>query len=254
VAGPQPVLSPVSLQFVGSGDAFGSGGRFQTCMALRAGDDLTLIDCGASSLVALKRAGIAPGDVAAVVVSHLHGDHFAGVPFLVLDGQFSRRERPLVVAGPPGLAARMEAAMEVLFPGSSRTARRFPVEFIELPDRVETAVGQTRVTAFTVVHASGAPAYALRVACRGRVVAYSGDTEWTDALLEVARDADLFVCEALSFERSLRFHLSWAAVRAARDRLRCRRLVLTHLGREMLDRRGDVDAECADDGLTISLD
>jgi ribonuclease BN (tRNA processing enzyme) len=254
VARSQPDLSPVTLQFIGSGDAFGSGGRFQTCMALRGGGDLTLIDCGASSLVALKRAGIAPNDVGAVIVSHLHGDHFGGLPFLVLDGQFSRRERPLCIAGPPGVTARVEQAMELLFPGSSRVARRFALQFVELPERATTAVGPARVTPFAVVHPSGAPAYALRVQYGGRVVAYSGDTEWTDALLEAAREADLFVCEAYSFDRPFKFHLSWADVRAARERLGCRRLVLTHLGREMLDRRAEVDVACAEDGLTVALD
>ena len=130
----------VTLTFLGSGDAFGSDGRFQTCLALRGGPATVLVDCGASSLIAMKRFGVAPNDVAAVVLSHLHGDHFGGLPFLVLDGQFTRRTSPLVVAGPPGVRERVERAMEVLFPGSSRVERRFAVEYVELAERVPTTV------------------------------------------------------------------------------------------------------------------
>src|SRR5205085_2017220 len=102
-------------------------------------------------------------------------------------------------------------------------------------------------------HASGAPALALRVECAGRVVAYSGDTAWTPTLLEVAHDADVFVCEAYSVDRSIRYHLDYATLRAHRSLLGCRRLILTHLGPEALARRAEIDADIADDGLSIEL-
>jgi ribonuclease BN (tRNA processing enzyme) len=66
-----------------------------------------------------------PGSIDAVAVTHLHGDHFGGLPFLILDGQFTRRVAPLRVLGPPGIAARLTQTMEALFPGSSRVTRRF---------------------------------------------------------------------------------------------------------------------------------
>src|SRR3974390_307635 len=97
----------MEFRFIGSGDAFGSGGRFNTCFLVSGPGCLLVIVCGAPSLVALKRAAVDPASIDAVVVSHLHGDHFGGLPFLLLDGQFSRRTRPLTVAGPPGTARRL---------------------------------------------------------------------------------------------------------------------------------------------------
>jgi ribonuclease BN (tRNA processing enzyme) len=117
----------LTVTFAGSGDAFGSGGRYQACIHLRGSDsgNPVLLDCGATSLSALKRLGLDPGEIAAVFVSHLHGDHFGGLPFLILDGQFSRRTRTLSVAGPPGIARRLTDVMECMFPGSSTASRRF---------------------------------------------------------------------------------------------------------------------------------
>jgi len=246
-------VSPVELQFVGSGDAFGSGGRFQTCLRLSGGGEPVLIDCGASSLIALKRAGIDPGEIGWILLSHLHGDHFGGVPFLILDGQFTRRTRPLVVAGPPGVSQRVEAAMEAFFPGSTRVGRRFAVEFVELADNVASTVGPATVTAFAVEHASGAPSYALRVSYGGTVIAYSGDTEWTERLVEAARGADLFVCEAYTFERKIRYHLDYRTLREHLPSLGCRRLILTHMGPDMLGRLGEVPVEHAEDGQRITI-
>jgi glyoxylase-like metal-dependent hydrolase (beta-lactamase superfamily II) len=125
----------------------------------------------ASPLVALKQQHQDPKQIGLVLVSHLHGDHFGGLPFLILDGQFGHRTRPLHVAGPAGVGKRVQAAMEVLFPGSTGVRRRFPVHFHQLTDRwplrfdPEPAV--LVVVPCAVVHASGAPALALRVTLAG---------------------------------------------------------------------------------------
>ena len=246
-------MPAIELQFLGAGDAFGSGGRLQTCMLLRGGAEPLLIDCGASSLIAMKRAGVDPSGIGTVLLTHLHGDHFGGIPFLVLDGQFSRRERPLVIAGPAGVRARVEAAMEVMFPGSSTVTRRFSIDYIEMAERTPIAVGPATVTAFAVEHANGATPNALRVEYTGKTVACSGDTEWTPALLDAARDADLFVCEAYSFEKKIKFHLDFASLREHRRELQCKRIVLTHMGPDMLAHIEGIDWECAEDGKTIAL-
>src|SRR5262249_57667383 len=111
--------------FVGSGDGFGSGGRFQTCIRLHDDGYTALVDCGATSLTAMKAQHLDPSEADAVVISHLHGDHFGGLPLLILDGQFSRRTRPLTVLGPAGTGERLHAAMETLYPGSTAVQRRY---------------------------------------------------------------------------------------------------------------------------------
>jgi ribonuclease BN (tRNA processing enzyme) len=243
----------LTVQIVGSGDAFGTGGRFQACISLRWQRAHVLLDCGASSLIALKRVGLDPGSVDAVVVTHLHGDHFGGIPFLVLDQQFSRRERPLTIAGPVGVRQRLLDAMETLFPGSASVERRFDLAVVELVARTPTRIGGAALSVLEMVHPSGAAALGLRIRCGDRLVAYSGDTEWTDRLIELAAGADLFICEAYTFERTINYHMSYAALQRRRAELTCRRLLLTHMGPDLLAHQMEVDAEIASDGFQIDL-
>jgi len=237
---------------VGSGDAFGSGGRFQTCIQLTGAGQVMLVDCGATSLTALKAQGLDPSDIGAVAVTHLHGDHFAGLPFLILDGQFSRRTEPLVVVGPPGITARLAEAMEALYPGSARVTRRFEVQVSELAtDGTPAWIGNAAIRGFEVDHASGAPSLALRVELGGVTFAYSGDTAWTSALADVARDADLFAVEAYTYDRPVRYHLDYLTLRAHLADLAAKRIVLTHMSPSMLERLADADIPAAHDGLVI---
>ena len=247
-------MGEVSVRFLGSGDAFGSGGRFHTCIYARFDATHFLIDCGASSLTAMKHFGVDPSLVDIILLTHLHGDHFGGLPFFILDAQYvSRREKPLVVAGPPGLEDRVNEAMEVLYPGTSQMHPEFALEFVELAGEVSTTVGALVVTPYEVVHPSGAPSYALRVVCGEKVVAYSGDTEWTDALIPAARGADLFVCECFSPEKRGGYHLNYQTLMDHRTELECRKLILTHMNEDMLRRLGSLDVEWAEDGKIIVL-
>jgi len=247
-------MPSLQLTFLGSGDAFGSGGRLQTCMLVEGGGACFLIDCGTTALIAMRRHGVDPNAVDTVLLSHLHGDHFGGLPFLVLDGQLiSKRARPLVVAGPPGTRERVLAAMEVMFPGSSTARRGFELEFHEYRAGHRHALDGLAVTPYQVRHPSGAPPFALRVACAGKVIAYTGDTEWTDSLIAAARGADLLVSEAYFYDKPVKFHLDYRTLMDHLAELRPKRLVLTHMSADMLARLESLDCEAAEDGMVVRL-
>ncbi len=248
------LTTEVSIQFLGSGDAFGSGGRLQTCIYVDCGTIRFLLDCGASSLIGMRRWGVNPNLVNAILLTHLHGDHFSGLPFFILDAQLvSKRTQPLTVAGPAGTAERIRQAQEVLFPGSSRVQQRYSIEYVEWADNQSTPIAGVVVTPYQVVHASGSPPYAVRVDYEGKVIVYSGDTEWTDTLVSAARGADLFICEAYYFDKQMKFHLDYRTLMTHREAIGCKRLILTHMNAELLDRLGDVEAEYAEDGKRIVL-
>ena len=244
------------LRFLGSGDAFGSGGRYNTCFHVTARATTFLIDCGASSMPAIRRFEVDPNGIDTIFISHLHGDHFGGLPFLILHAQLvSRRTTPLTIVGPPGLQDRLLAAMENFFPGSSKAERKFALDLRELQPEQRADINDIAVTPWVVKHPSGAPPFALRLEVDGKVLAFSGDTEWTEALIPAARGADLFVCECYRFDKAVKNHLDYATLAPRLPEIGAKRVVLTHMSTDMLEQPAAAFAgiERADDGVTIEF-
>jgi ribonuclease BN (tRNA processing enzyme) len=243
------------LTFLGSGDAFGSGGRFNTCFHLeRPAHGHVLIDCGATSMVAIRKAQVEPNAISTVLVSHLHGDHFGGLPFFLLDAQLiSRRTAPLLLAGPPGLRERLEIVMEAMFAGSTKVERKFAVEVRELALHERTELNGLAVTPYLMKHYSGAPSYALRIETDGKVLTYSGDTEWVDELIPAARDADLFICEAYFFDKMMKYHIDYSTLARRLPEIGARRTIVTHMSAELLGRQHEIALEAAHDGLVVEF-
>lgn len=244
----------LQLTFVGCGDAFGSGGRFNTCFHIAGTEPHFLIDCGATSVVALKQHGIDPASVGTVLITHFHADHFGGIPFLILDAIFSKRKTPLIIAGPPGLKTKYNEFMELSFPGSSKTPLRFELQLIELTAGTSSALNDLSVMPFLVQHGPQiGTCFAFRVEARGKVLAYSADTQWTESLIDAGKEADLFICEAYFRERNVPWHLDLATLRRNLDKIRPKRLILTHMSGDMLDHMDSIDCECANDGMTVTI-
>lgn len=247
-------MTTISVKFLGSGDAFGSGGRLQTCIFIETAGAKFLLDCGASALISMKRFGVSTADIDKILITHLHGDHFGGVPFFILDSQLiSKRTKPLQIAGPPGVKDRIHDAMEIMFPGSSRVEQKFEIEFLELQAGVITEMDPVFVTAAGVAHASGSPSYALRIECTGKSIVYSGDTEWTDHLIDIVRGSDLFIAESYFYEKKIKYHLNYQTLMGKKAELDCKRIILTHMSDDMLSRLESLEIEYAEDGKEIIL-
>ncbi len=244
----------VKVRFLGSGDAFGSGGRLQTCILIEGESGRYLVDCGASALIAMRRYGVDPNAIDAILLTHLHGDHFGGVPFFLLDGHLlSRRDRPLTVAGPPDTRARLEVLSEALFPGMTGIDYRFDFEVTEYDPGVPNRLAGLVFTPYPAVHTPQTNPHALRIECDGRTITYSGDGEWSDTLIPAARGADLFIAECYFFDKAVKLHMNYKTLSAHLDEVGAKRVILTHMADEMLRRADGLAEETAQDGLVVEL-
>lgn len=241
---------PLRVTFIGSGNAFADGGRSHACIHVSAPGVSLLLDCGGSSLPAIKRE-VDPEAIDAIAISHLHGDHFAGIPFLVIEQHYKGRTAPLAIGGPRALSDRLRLAESALYPDFfSETKIGFEIRETVLGPS-ETELGGALVSALPVKHVAESDPHGLRVRVGDKVVAYSGDATWSDDLPRVAKGADLFICDATYFDLDEPSHLSYRALMSHRDELDCKRIVLTHLGAEMLARIGELDLDHAVDGTSL---
>jgi ribonuclease BN (tRNA processing enzyme) len=242
------------VQFLGSGDAFGHGGRLQTCILVKTSTCRFLIDFGASGMIGLYRYNIDPNAIDMILLTHLHGDHFAGLPFFILDAQLpSKRRNHLVIAGPEGTRSRLISAMELMFPGSSKVKQKFDIQVHALTPAGQWDFRGVRVLPFPVQHPSGDPSLALRIECDGKSIAYTGDTEWTEALKPAASGVDLLIAEAYFYEKPIKYHMNYKTLMSHLESLNPKRLIITHMGQDMLDRLDQLDVEAANDGMIVDI-
>jgi len=240
------------LLFIGTGDAFGSGGRRNSAILVRNREHTLLLDCGPTTLLGLKELGIDPLEIDAVAISHFHGDHAAGLPFLMLDHLYERpREKPLAILGPPGIQARLELiARSFEYPSDDWT---FPVSFSEFDCKKELMAESFKLRPFPALHQVETCPHMLRVESDGQAIFFSGDTGWHEALPGHVGQVDLFICEATLYDESFEYHLSCSRLQKERRRFDCKRMLLTHLGSEVLDNLERVDFDLAHDGLSLKI-
>jgi ribonuclease BN (tRNA processing enzyme) len=244
----------INITFLGTGDAFGHGGRLQPCIMVETPLRCFLMDCGTTATLAMHRFGIAPNHIELILISHLHGDHFGGLPFFMLDAQLhSNRRAPLTIAGPQGTGERLKAAMEILFPGSSKIKQKFPVHMVELKPETPWCYHEITAHSLAGVHPSGSPALALRLEVGGKVIAYTGDTEWFDGLIPILKNADLLIAESYFYEKPIKYHLNYRTIMDQLPVLNPGKLLLTHMSQDMLDRLEEIPTEAAYDGLEVGI-
>jgi ribonuclease BN (tRNA processing enzyme) len=244
----------VRVAFLGSGDAFNARARCHAGYLLSAPSTTMLLDCGPTTPLAMRRDGLSADALDAILISHLHGDHFAGLPFLFLTYIFDApRQRPLTVVGPPGTKARVQDLYRAMYRDLSTRPLPFAVRYVEVTGGQRTALGAVDLMPFAVPHQQTELSLGYRLTVDGTAILYSGDSGWTEALVTHSRGTDLFICECCYYETRTDFHLDYPRIAENRARFGCRRLILTHLGREVLAHEAEIAEQLARDGLVVEL-
>jgi len=247
------VSGVLRLRVLGSGDAFNSSGALHSCYLLEGDSGTLLLECGPSTLAGMKRDGIATDLPDAVLISHLHGDHFGGIPFLLLEYKYkSPRTRPLIIAGPPTTEARVRDLYAALYADLYERPVGFALDYQALVPGTSVRLAGFDIEAFEVPHSAVPVCLGYRITGSGASILFSGDSAWTDEFVRRSRHTDLFLCECCSVDPEAPVHVSFRDIVAHRSELGCKRLLLTHLGQDV---RASplIDVERARDGMVIEL-
>ncbi|UCH86770.1 MAG: MBL fold metallo-hydrolase [Dehalococcoidia bacterium] len=222
----------LELSFLGSGNAFAPDGRYWSSLLL---NGRYLLDAPPTLLPHLKRLGVSPTDICTIFISHFHGDHFLGLPFLLLEYlHMTPRQENLYIVGPPGVEKVIEAAAELAFPNLSNSDAGYQRCYLEAEAGRQQTVNDLSFQAFSMKHANAElAAFGYRLSLADKVVAYSGDTELCDELFDLAEGADVLVLDCNYSESRGLYHVSFADVPVIRKRLPpSTTIILTHLEAE----------------------
>ncbi len=247
--------APVTVTLLGTGDAFASFGRSQSGYLIDAPGGRILMEAGPGLLQALKSNGVSTDSFDLLLISHLHGDHFAGLPFLILDYMWETpRKKLLTIAGPAKLEQRTWLLTRAMFPHFELDKIKRKLKFVVLEPGSSTRLGKFKVSAIRSPHTKPEISLSIRIDVGGKSIVFSGDSGWNDELVELSAGADLFLCECTYYESAhLKFHLNYPLLAANRDKFKVRRMVLTHLGREVLSREDEIALEMGYDGMKIEI-
>jgi ribonuclease BN (tRNA processing enzyme) len=224
------------VRLLGTGTAFHEDGRGSQCILLEPGGGATtLVDVGPSAPMAMSRFGVDPGRVGQVFFTHLHGDHTAGWPFLLLDFAFrSRRTAPIDVWGARGMRETLVGLTRLCYQ-SLLDRPPFEVRYREL-ERAEVEGKDATGLAFDalpMLHDESSLGYRFR--CGEATVAISGDTGWCDNLERLSRGADMLIVECTTVGRQDHPHVSLDELRERAAGLASERIVLVHLPDEVAE-------------------
>lgn len=186
------------LMFVGTGEALDP--ELPNTSLLVRGPKTILLDCGYAVPHAFWRLSRDVDLLDAIWISHVHADHVFGLPALLLWMRLGKRSRPLTLLCGPGQASKLEAVMELGYPGSFAAHKCYPIELVELRRDTVSELGELELRIAASAHSVAN--FGLRIEAPGmRSLVYSGDGAPTDGTLELCRGVSLLIHECF-FARS----------------------------------------------------
>lgn len=195
----------MKIQFLGTGAA-ANHGRYNSSILI---NDKILLDCGPTSVANLKKIGLKTEDISTIFISHLHGDHFIGLPFFFLDSVIlEKRQNPLILVAPKETISKVLKIAEIVYGGSlkKKLLLDYPLNFVSIEGSFyEEEISECNFQAIQTKHGEEL-AYNLILDFNGKKLGYSGDSEFCETLQQTASKVDVMICERTSPKEKLKGH------------------------------------------------
>jgi ribonuclease BN (tRNA processing enzyme) len=241
----------MKVNILGCGDASASGGRMQTAFYVELPELNFMIDCGATALTGIKKLKIDHTKLDVVFISHLHGDHFGGIPYLLIDLNITERKDPLYIYGPKDTADKIKEVAELLYKGHGIDKNKFKVIIREYDTGDTIKFKGMKITSYSVKHSDAVHPHALRFEVNNKIICFSGDTQWVYELIPASDNSDLFICECSFYDTEFEGHMNYREIEKHLHEIKSKKIVLTHMSPEMLSI--DVKLIKAEDLMVIEI-
>lgn len=239
---------------LGCGDACSFGGRNQTSFLVKAGEKNFLLDCGPSTLSELKKRNIATNKIDFILNTHMHGDHYGGIPYLLLDLDINYKLKEFLVIGAEGINQRISQLQELLYPGYNFQRFKFKMNFEELKPYEEINIDDIKIKAFPMAHSSYSYCFGYKIEYNNKSIAYTGDTAWTDEIINLSENTDLFITECSFYNKNMKIpHTSYQEILENINKINTKNLLLTHLSKDAFDNIDKINHTIAYDGMRILI-
>jgi ribonuclease BN (tRNA processing enzyme)/isopentenyl phosphate kinase len=222
--------------FLGIGDAFSSGGKKSAGILIEYPNEgiKVLLDCGPHTLQALKLSKINTSSIDWIVISHFHGDHINGIPYLLLELSYqTKRIKPLKIIGPQGIEQQVKQLFTALYKNEATKTLPFKLMFHEISSEKPFDDENIRILAFPMNHTPEALGYRIISTNEPEpcTIAYTGDTGWTENLIDLVENVQLAIVECNFYNTEFPTHLNWNEIKRLKEYTE--RIAITHLGAEM---------------------
>jgi ribonuclease BN (tRNA processing enzyme) len=219
----------VEVSFLGSANAFAAEGRYWSSFIV---DGKYQFDAPPTLLPQLKRLGVSLPEIEVIFITHFHGDHFVGLPFLLLEYVYiTHRTQDLYIVGPPGCEAVLEDFADRVYPNIIKAGgyRRI---YVDAEPGKQQKAGSVTFTSYPMNHVKkdGLHAIGYRVQIGDKTLAYTGDTMMCEEAVQLGDGADVFVVDCTYSDGYGPEHMGLDDIKVIRRRISPETtIILTHL-------------------------
>ena len=222
-------MSSIKVKVLGSGNAFNQGSRLNSSYIVYSGNQKILIDCGFTTPLALEQNKIESNEIDAVLITHYHGDHFAGLAVILLALKYtSLQKKQLIIIGAEDIKAKVYELINVLYPGSEKIFKELDIKFKSITDLFK--IGKTSIESIPMMHSEESLPFGFVLNYDSKKIGFSGDTCWHPGVERLINKSDVLFLECNLAKKGGKGHISVEELEESElIQSRKKNIYLTHL-------------------------
>lgn len=243
-------MKEVIVKVLGSGNAFNQDKRLNSSYLIQTDGETILFDCGFTVPYALQKNNIEFNEIDAIVISHYHGDHFAGLAALILGLKYiSPQKKQLRIIGPGNVKSKINKLIHVLYEGSEDLLEELDLVFIDVVEgEVSDVSNFYGLEAIPMIHSEESNPFGYVFSFENIKIGFSGDTCWHSGVEQLLKNSEVIFLECNFEHKRGKGHISVDELEdSAIVQQKKEKIFLTHLHKGSFDKAFAKGYYCVED-------